>query len=173
MNNERTDFLPHPNEPEREPKNIDFSNPEIANWGEIKEAIWEDEELKQDLENTLNKAAQKNKDNPKIIKTIGRIAAILGLTVAVLAGARFVATKNGLEETPDIPETSDTQGATEKRHQATSGITDQEAREYLENTPDVEAQKEKEMVEEALTPSEVPNTVKDQNFEGLDTSSLN
>jgi hypothetical protein len=164
----RTDFLPHNEDSNRKPAEIDFTKPETANWAEIQETIKGDPELKSDLEDALARSLKRRDQDPKFTDRIVRIAVILGLTFTALGAARYI--NESRENQPDYKPTESAAGFDPSQEQKETVANmkaqtlQEEAQEYFDTL------KARDTAEPA--PTEIPNTVKDQNFDELDTTKI-
>jgi signal transduction histidine kinase len=172
----RTDFLPKSGDLDREPINIDLKKPEVTDWAEMTDLIDNDPELKSELESSLDRAARRNSSNPKVIQTIMRIGATLGLTIAVLAGAKFISENK--ESGPDYKPTENSAeiDPTQQQQEAIAGMEQQnlqeDAQKYLSELQAKEAAQERERISAEITSPTIPETVVNQNFDGLDTTNI-
>ncbi len=170
---DRTDFLPQSKYPGRKPRNIDFSNPEIANWAE---AVHEDRQLASELEDSLNQAAERNKDNPGFLKKLSGLAATLGLAIAVVGGAKFAAENSRLSESDQRSPEASALSPEEQQKRAVEGMekqkTQEEAAAWHKKETAAEAEKQKETLEESPGKPETPQTVENQDSEGPDTTKI-
>lgn len=176
MTENRADFFPQPQDPERKPRNIDFSNPETANWAEIAEAIKEDPQLRSDWDKAGKAAVERNKDKPAWLRSFSLLAATLSLT-ATLWALQECSSKDGRVPEPDqrSPEAS-IPSPEEEQRRAVKAMEEQKTQEeaaawHKEETA-AEAEKEKKDLEESFKGPETPQTVKDQDTEGLDTTNI-
>lgn len=140
-------------------------NPEI-----IKATINEDPALSEEISESFVKSLKRNASDPKLVDRLVRIAVILGLGITGIGATKYI--EQGLKERPNIEPTEATVPISPETQKAIDGIQRAEALEYFQNSEDTQADQEKAMAEEALKAQEIPQTVKDQNFDGLDTTKI-
>lgn len=170
----RTDFL-KPKDLDREPNEPNLRNPEIANWAEI------DPELRNEVIDSFNKSLDRNKHKPNTMQRLVRVAAILG----ILGG--------GLTIDKNFNESKIQDGAIDMAHslidtasqeyeqpigqkEAVTAMeeqkTQEEARVQFEQQVTADAAAEKEALANSQITPEIPQTVLNQNFDGLDTTKI-
>ena len=135
-----------------------FSDQEVATPEEAKEYIQSHPELKKDLEDGLNEAAQKNKNNPSALKVIGYIGATGGLTIAVLSGARYVQENQQLAPDYKPNETSETMTPEAKAMQERDMQYEAEAFHKEQTAIEADLEKEIYVAEPPSDPNEIKNT---------------
>lgn len=170
---ERTDFLPKVEDLSRNPANVDFKKPEIADWSEVRETVQGDPELKSGFQKAIDDAYERCSD-PKFKDKLIRVAVILGVAVTALQGIKYAS--KAIKEQPKPTDSTTGFTPSPEQAEAVAGIQQQDIQEdaqkfYNELTTN-EARTEKEHIAAATAPSEIPQTVRDQSAEGLDTSSL-
>ncbi len=144
-------------DPARAPRNVDLSQPEVANWGEI--AL--DPETKSEMTEVLNRAAQRNAAQPDLLKRIKQVGALLGVAVAVVGGG-YALSQNGPAEVarpaessqPFAPEADQMKAETEASLAKQS--MDEEAKAYHEATQQSSAIAEAKKYEQTLAPNNNP-----------------
>jgi len=170
---ERTDFLPKTEDLDRTPANVDFKKPEVANWAEITEIIQSDLEIRSGFQKVLNDAYELCTD-PKLKDKIVRVAVILGLAFTAHQGIKYTA--EAIKDQPKPADSATGFTPSPEQSEAVAGMQQQDiqedAQKYYEELKATEAAAAKEAVANATAPAEMPQTVQNQNFEGLDTSSL-
>lgn len=169
----RADFLPKVEDISRNPADVDFKKPEIANWAEVSETIQSDPELKSGFQKAINDAYERYTD-PRFKDKLVRVAATLGLAITALGGIKYTA--EALKEQPKPADSATGFTPSLEQAEAVAGIQRQDiqedAQKFYNGLTAKEVATEKERLAAATAPTEIPQTVRDQNFEGLNTSSL-
>lgn len=171
---DRTDFL-QPKDPDRELSEPNLANPEIANWAEI------DPELRNEVIDSFNKSLDRNKYKPNTIQRLVRIAAILGILGGGLTIDKNFNESKIQDGAKDIAQSlidtaSEEGGPSAEQQQAVSAMEAQknqeEAKYHLDQQISIEAASEKEAFAKSQVAPEIPQTVLNQNFDGLDTTKI-
>lgn len=172
---ERTSFL-RPKDPDREPNEPNLRNPEIANWAEI------DPELEKEMIDGFNRSLERNRNNPNVLQRLVRVAAILG----ILGGGLYI-DKNYNESKIQEGAKEFTSSLLNNANEVNGSQTfeQQQALEAMEREQmqaEAEAFHKEQLASESLTEKEnlantnqtqqVPSSVINQNFEGLDTTKI-
>ncbi len=131
---------------------------------------YSNEQIRAHAEQKRAEAAQNRAKDQKKKKTIKNVAALsaLGLVTSAAIGLGAKATAESEQRLPDnrfTPEQSAPTASGEEQ------LTPEQLQEKAQIDA-AEAAAEKDKVEKASAPAETPQTVMDQNFEGLDTTKI-
>jgi hypothetical protein len=170
----RTDFL-KPKDLDREPNEPNLANPEIANWAEI------DPELRNEVIDSFNKSLDRNKHKPNTIQRLVRVAAILGILGGGLTIDKNFNESKIQDGAKDIAHSlidaagQEYQQSIEQKEAVTAmeaQKNQEEAKAQFDQQVSTDAASEKEALANSQVTSEIPQTVLNQNFDGLDTTKI-